>query len=219
MASTIFMGFSITALSTLHQKMGVQAALFEDRPSNEEVMNFCRKNQIPFHVIQTHEDMVEYISTLPPITNCFVAAFGTILKDSFLSKIKNVINIHPADVRVCRGRHAFPQSIANGDSIMMATAHLIDSEKIDAGPIVALACLPFEYHESYSHNDRIMQTLFGNVISMCCDFWKLHGRFPASPWNLSQSHYFQRMELSLFTKIVNSGNLLETLAQSKKELK
>lgn len=65
------------------------------------------------------------------------------------------VNLHPSLLPAFPGFGALEAVLATGAATLGATAHLVDSETIDAGPIIAQCCNPLNGSESLSSLRRL----------------------------------------------------------------
>lgn len=75
-------------------------------------------------------------SALPFYDIGFSASFGRIFKATDIRKFKYLFNLHPGPVSLARGRHPLPFAIKYNHDYIGVTFHQINSESIDAGPIL-----------------------------------------------------------------------------------
>ena len=152
----VFMGQSEVVLEELwNNGIPIDIVITEDKPSNSKVVEFCKKQNIPVYIIKNYKDIKKILHKYENLEYCFVASFGIILKSDVIKKFKKyIINFHAGDVFKCRGRHPLPVSILHNYPEMGITVHLIEDEKIDAGPILYRLLMPIDYEASYEFNEK-----------------------------------------------------------------
>ena len=139
----VFMGhFEVVLEELLRNEICIDIAIVEDKPANSKVIEVCKKEGIPIYVIKRYAELEIIFSNYEKIEYCFIASFGKILKKEIIKKCKYILNFHPGDVFRCRGRHPLPSAILHNYPEMGITVHLIEDERIDAGPILYRLLFP-----------------------------------------------------------------------------
>ena len=205
----VFMGHYDIVLEEILNHVNIDLAIVENKDSNREVVHLCERNGIPFRIIKNYGEMVSCMSEVPLINLCFVASFGIILKDDFIRRCNHIINFHPGDVAICRGRHPLPTAILNHHETMGITVHFIDSEAIDAGPIIAKMMIPIAYNESYKYNESRLLAALRYIARYVVEDYARNGRFTSYDWRATGSDYYPPLEKDILDKIVHSKCLRE----------
>jgi len=209
--TNIFMGHFSHVLIELLKKIKIDLVLVEDKQTNKKIIKICQKNKIKYLLVNHNKDISKATRNFKKINLCFVASFSLILKKNFINKCKHIINFHLGDVNICRGRHPLPTTILNGHKSMGITVHLIDSEKIDAGPILAKIILPIDYHKSYKINEKVLLQALEPLTCFLIDGYLKKGGFVSYQWCLKSSSYFKPLEKEVLSKIIEAPNLRKFL--------
>jgi len=172
---TVFMGHYLEALNELGRRFRVNIAIVEKKPSNKAVVAYCMDKRIPCVTIATYEDILKATEHLGKIDLTIVASFGTILKKSYIRRCRNIVNVHAGDTARYRGRHPLPCAIIDRAKTMGVTIHLIDSEKIDAGPVLAKVIMPIDYSISYAANEKHLRVMIGPLVGSVLERYKAAG--------------------------------------------
>jgi len=205
--ANIFMGHFGIVLDELLKHISIDTVLVENKPANEEVKRRCHKSNIRCFLVNNYEDILNIAKHIEYIELCIVASFGIILKQSFISKCRYIVNFHPGDVDVCRGKHPLPAAILNSHKTMGVTVHLINSEKIDFGPILAKYLVPIDYTRSYKYNENKLIEAMRPLTSMLMKDYLNYGRFIAYDWDNTNSTYYKPLDKKTLGKLMNSDSL------------
>lgn len=209
----VFMGQYDIVLEEILNHVKIDLVIVEDKNSNKKVISLCVKNGIPYQIIKGYVEITACLSYSVLIDLCFVASFGIILKNDFITKCNHIVNFHPGDIDVCRGRHPLPAAILNRHKSMGITVHLVDSEKIDAGPVIAKMLIPIEYDESYRSNEERLLEALRVVARYVVEDYAKNGKFASYEWDANISGYYDPLQKEILDKIINSKNLREIDSQ------
>jgi len=111
------------------------------------------------------------------------------------------------DINLCRGRHPLPVAILKGHKSMGATVHLINSEKIDAGPVLAKVLFPIDYRKSYRYNENKLIEVMRLMTGLLLEDYLKKGGFSSYAWDSKNSVYYKPLNSQILNTIVNSDNL------------
>lgn len=207
---TIYIGNYIEVLQTFHKKHGVTIAISEERNVDEKIIHFCEQENITLFLAASGNHLDEYLESITDsVELCIVASFGLLLKQSFLQKTEWTVNIHPGSLETCRGRHPLPFAIVKGLSFMTLTAHLIEDEKIDNGPVVAELSVPVDFEKSYSYNDKKLRSCLPFITEFIVSQYNSEKRILTGTIDLSRATYNKRLDSETLHQIMNAENLLK----------
>jgi len=151
---------------------------------------------------------------LPPRCDLVViASFATILKQGVIDRCKLILNFHGGLVQSCRGRHPLPSAILNQHKFMGITCHVIDSEKIDEGPVVGQILAPLDYQASFRVNDQRLAAMFPPLARAVLDEYSEAGRVVAEPVDLDPGGYFPPVEQLTMDQMFAARSLAEFVAK------
>jgi len=205
----VFMGhFEVVLEELICKGVRIDTVIVENKPINFKVINIARKHNIAFYIVDKYEEIEKIFSKYEKIDYCFVASFGIILKSKIIKKCNYIINFHPGDVFICRGRHPLPSAILYNYPEMGITVHLIDDERIDAGPILYRLLMPIDYNSSYKFNEMRLLKALKCLASLVADDIK-EKRIVVYKWDPSRSIYFKPLKKEVLQKIINSSRLME----------
>lgn len=202
----VFIGHYPQVLDAFHRLHPVNHIIIESgKSAAKEVIEYAEAKQIPLSPVANSPEIDDLFREMK-VDKAVVASFGLILRKATIQACRRIINFHPGDIELFRGRHPLPQTILNGWPEMAISAHLIDSESIDAGPILGRLLLPIDYNSSYSANcDRLLKSLpsFAHLI--------LKQAFNGSHCHRSfipkAGSYYPPVENSLLKKMMHSDTL------------
>lgn len=206
----IYIGNYIEVLKTFHNSLGVDLAVAEKRNADEEILRYCEKSEIKLFLAESSSHLNSFLNSLgEQMELCIVASFGLLLESNFLKKVNWTVNIHPGSLETCRGRHPLPFAINKGLPFMTVTAHLIENEKIDNGPVVATLSLPIDYEKSYAYNDHKLRANLPFFTELIVTQYKNEGRILTGNLDLSNAPYNKRLEGETLNEMTNAKNLLK----------
>lgn len=204
----VFIGHYSHVLDAFHRLSPVNHIIVEaGKPAADEVIQFAKTKQIRLSEVTSSGDIDDQIRG-EDIDTAVVASFGLILKQPSIQACRRIINFHPGDIELFRGRHPLPQTILNGWPEMAISAHLIDSESIDAGPILGRLLLPIDYSTNYSTNyARLLNALpsFANLILKEV----LNGSCSPRPFLPREGSYYPPIESSRLESLMQADTLQE----------
>jgi len=207
---TIYAGNYIEVLQSFHETLGVSIAISEKRNVDSAIVEYCSSNGITLFLAENSAHLDEYLDSLADnIKLCLVASFGLLLKNSFIQKTDWTVNIHPGDLKTCRGRHPLPFAILKGLPLMTLTAHLIEDEKIDNGPVLAELSIPIDYSKSYSSNDANLRSNLSFITNLILSQIKEKGELHTATIDLKNAPYNKRLDADTLNEVMNSENLLK----------
>ena len=207
---TIYAGNYIEVLKTFHEKMGVSLAISEKRNVDSAIVEYCSSNGITLFLAENSAHLDEYLESLPgDIKLCLVASFGLLLKNKFIQKTEWTVNIHPGDLKTCRGRHPLPFAITKGLPMMTLTAHLIEDEKIDNGPVLAELSIPIDYTKSYTINDSTLRSNLPYITKLILSQVIEKNELSVAVIDLKDAPYNKRLDSDTLNEVMNSENLLK----------
>ncbi len=204
----LYIGHYIEVLKSFHEKFCLDFVLVESEKCPIEIKDFCSKNRINIVEVKTGIEIDNWVKQLKqPIDVCIVASFGIILRTYFISRVPLIINIHPGNLQNCRGRHPLPAAIYQGLSDMTLTAHLIDSEEIDAGPVIAEFNAPIDYSKNYSENYKRLREMLPLVTEFILWQLKEYNAVISQKWDVTKSKYFGRLSKESLNAIINAESI------------
>ena len=203
---SIFIGHFFEALQAIHAHTDLAAVIGEKGEISESIKAFCMENNLPLTIVENSDELTFFFQKRPELhgRTLFSAGCGILFSQKVIDSCSLVVNFHPGDIFTCRGKHPLPFAILKKLPLMAMTAHVIDSEKIDAGPLIAQIFLPIDYTASYAANEKtLLDSLSGFVTSVIALL--VRGTFRAWDWyGVSPSPYNTRLDPAALARILSS---------------
>lgn len=205
--SNVFMGAYVDVLRVLNKKIGIVKALVENKESSSSVVEYCKGHGIEYEYVSTSRSIESALSGMN-VNIAVVASFGVILNQSFIDKCSSIYNFHPGDILRVRGRHPLPWTILKRMNLMSVSVHEIDSQEIDAGPLIFQYHVPIDYDKSYKENEnRLLSGIETSTEYLCSQIES--GDVPSWKWKPISGSYYQKMPSEKLDLIINSERLCE----------
>jgi len=205
----VFIGHFSDVLEVIIKYIPISLVLVENKPVNKNIIRICKKKNIKYAIIEDYKSLFNELSHIPKIELCFIASFGMILKKDLIRKCKYIINFHPGDIEKIRGRHPLPMAIIERQKLMSITVHLIDSEKIDTGPILAKVMVPIDYNSDYKTNEKHLLSFLKPLAGYVAKYYLKYQRFNSYDWNVKKSEYFNPLDKQKLNHILHAVHLKE----------
>jgi methionyl-tRNA formyltransferase len=207
--SSVFMGHFIGALKAVGRLTDLAAVIGEEGKTPTAVQDYCARRSLPLHYVTDSVELSTLFKKRKELRGrtFFSAGCGLLFPQAVIDVCVQVVNFHPGDLFTCRGKHPLPFAILKKLSQMCISAHCIDSEKIDAGPLIARFFMPIDYSTSYAANERILlSALPGFVASVIV---LLHAAdFKAWSWrNEVTALYNKKLEPDILARVLNSKHI------------
>jgi methionyl-tRNA formyltransferase len=182
---TLWLGFDILAAQTI---ASIAGALGVRRPALLSIRALARRHAA--QIVETHDvngsaclDIVRAHS--PDVT--IVVNFDQILRRPLIDVAPGgVVNVHPSLLPGFRGPCPVFHAMAAGRHDLGVTVHLIDSDQIDAGPVIAQASVAREPAVSVA---EATSTLFVRGVRLLMECLEKDLRSQAAPQERSESTY------------------------------
>jgi methionyl-tRNA formyltransferase len=204
----IFIGNYSQVLKVLIEITSVDLIVVEKSKNNSSaIRSIALHNNIQLVEVASSSDIDKALKN-KRVHLAVVASFGLILKQNTISACRCIVNFHPGDIERFRGRHPLPQTILNGFPEMAITAHLIDSEAIDAGPILGRLQLPINFTQNYDWNySRMLDSLslFAKIILSPI----VEGNINSREHSPNMNTYFAPLNKQTLKLVIEAPNLLK----------
>lgn len=205
----VFMGQYCGVLAAMHRQIGVNLVVCEKRNyQGSEIEEFVIDNHLQLLCVENRDELTELFSSknLKP-SIVIVASFGLLLEQSVIDSCREIINFHPGDIYTCRGRHPLPFAILRGDEYCSITVHKIDSEMIDAGPVVAQIRIPIDYARDYEFQSNRLLGYLSALTEDVCSQYKETGHVFALKWDVKSSQYCDSLDRDVLGRIMSVPSL------------
>ena len=157
--------------------------------------------------LASRAEFEDILAGIDEVNLCLVAGFSYILPQALIDRCCDVVNFHPGIIQHCRGPQPVAAAILRGHARFGVTAHRIDSEAIDAGPILAQRTLDIDYSRSYGANYTRVKALMAELAGELLPAYR-HTPWPVGePWLAEEAAYFPRAELEQITALAKAPTL------------
>lgn len=200
------MGSYLEVLKTANSLLKIDRVFVEDKESCKNVLSYCVKNNIEVVTLFKGQSIEKELFKGAELV--IVASFGRIIKKQIIDSVNFIVNFHPGIIQNVRGRHPLPLAILFGHSMMGMTVHLIDSEEIDAGPILSQYRLPINYRQNYAYNDNKLKSLLVPMTKHILTEFIETGTLTSATWRPTNKYYpplsIQQLKHIFKVKTLNS---------------
>lgn len=205
----LFIGHFHEVLEELFNKGFNVNALVEDKNSNKDVLNFCKRHNIAYHIVKSKKDMNDFTTKIyeKEFDYGIMASFGIILDNTFIKKFKKIINIHPGLLETQRGRHPLPTAILNKSEVMGITAHIVENNNIDYGEKVVEIIQPIYYQTDYFTNEMFLRSTLRCVTELIANYIINFDYIPSYSWEKKEALYNKPLDKNVLNKIFNLKKL------------
>lgn len=203
----VFLGTYWEVLDAARETVGIDLVVVEDKPTAARAAEHARRCGIPVAVLAQGARLSDIFPS--SVDLAVVGSFGRILRMPVIGRCKAVLNVHPGIVEVCRGRHTLPVNVLRGDPMMGITFHLIESEEIDAGPIVAQIRLPIDYDADFDANHARLRRALEPMARLVLAEYASRGVFPAWAWTPTPDSYHPPLPPETFRTVLEAGRLAD----------
>jgi len=207
--SSVFIGHFVEALQSVGRLTNLKAVIGEKGKTPPSVQSYCERHSLPLHYVANSTELTALFIEKEELCSrtFFSAGCGLLFAQSVIDACTRVVNFHPGDLFTCRGRHPLPFAILKKLPQMCISAHFIDSEKIDAGPLITRIFLPIDYDASYAANERaLLDALPGFTASAIALIQKKNFK----PWvwhDKVEAPYNRKLDSETLTCVLNSKHI------------
>ncbi len=204
----VFLGTFDGVLAAMCEHMDVaQVRSQHGKLRNARLLHKLQQQGVDWQELGARGDFDNWIAAQGPIKLCVVAGFSYILPQSLISNCATVINFHPGLLQQCRGPQPVAAAIEAGHQDFGVSVHRIDSEAIDAGPIIEQQVIPINYGTSYGAN---YQSIKAVMIAVGREVFSRFGdsEWPAgSAWDVCEEAYLPRLSSERLLALVKAPKL------------
>ncbi len=207
----VFAGTYDEVLTVAHTVLGIDRIVVEDKPASAAVIRYGTAHGIP--VTRIGDGASFPTSEIAGASLLLMASFGRLLRGSTIEAVDTILNFHPGIIQTCRGRHPLPCAVLRGDPLMGITCHQVDSEAIDAGPIVAQVQLAVDYDADYAANDARLRAALPGLANLVLSQYARHGRCHAAPWRPAPGSYLPALDRSTLQHVLSATRLRDLVRE------
>lgn len=165
--------------------------------------------------LQTSAEMVDRVLSWQNLDVLVVAGFAYRLPIEVIQRFKWVINMHPGDLFTNRGATPMATDILQKNPFLTVSIHLIDSERLDAGPLISLTRFPTRYDKNYLFNQSLADQHGGLLLIEVLNRLKAGQDVGAMPWVPKAGSYQPRVPADILNSMVNAPTLQDYLVNEK----
>ena len=158
----------------------------------------------------TIDDAAQYrelIAGLQGINLCVVAGFSRRIDQATIDRCERIINFHPGDLLCCRGPQPLESALLAGHTQLGVCAHLIDSETMDAGPIVARSLFDVRPERGYQWHHSELQQHIAEVATVVFSTIAGGEPLPTRDWDVEASQWFERPPADELKRLYSAPSL------------
>lgn len=207
----VFAGTYDEVLTVADAVLGIDRIVVEDKPASAAVIRYGSAHAIPVIKIGHGESFPDF--EIAGTSLLVMASFGRLLRRSTIEAIDTIVNFHPGIIQTCRGRHPLPCAILRGDPLMGITCHQVDSEAVDAGPIVAQVQLAIDYDADYAANDARLRAALPGLARLVFTQYAQLGRCVGACWRPAPGSYLSALDESTLKHVFTVKRLRELVPE------
>lgn len=160
----VFLGTFDGVLAAMNEHVDLaQEVSQHGKLRNARLQHQLEQQGVDWQDLDDRADFDNWIAVQGSIKLCVVAGFSYILPQSLISNCETVINFHPGLLQQCRGPQPVAAAIEAGHQDFGVSVHRIDSEAIDAGPIIEQRVIAINYATSYGANYQSIKAVMAAV--------------------------------------------------------
>lgn len=203
-----FFGSYDKVLQAMDAHLPVQIVVSPRRTlRNMRLEQRLRARGVQWYDVADREEFSALLTRLPELHYCVVAGFSWMIPQLQIERSRAVINFHPGDLLRCRGPQPLAAALYHQHPHLGACAHLIDSQALDCGPLLARDLLTVEPQRDYSwHHQQLMQLLATQAGRVCSEL--ASGVEPmGQAWAVEQSQWYPRLQPALLAQLYTAPTL------------
>jgi methionyl-tRNA formyltransferase len=206
----LFLGTFDGVLTVMQSQLSVDRVVSQrGRLRNLRLRSDLKSRGVAWDELASREEFDRWLSGIGEVELCVVAGFSFILPQAFIDRCRDVVNFHPGIIQQCRGPQPVAAAILRGHRRFGVTLHRIDSEAIDAGPILGQRLLDIDYARSYAENYTRIKAL---MSELAIEMLPLYTSLPwpaGEPWCADDAAYFPRASQEQVAALARAPTLAE----------
>jgi len=189
----LFLGTFDEVLTAMRSHLPVDRVVSQrGRLRNLRLRAELQAQGVPWDELVSREDFDDLLAGIGEVELCVVAGFSYILPQSLIDRCRDVVNFHPGIIQHCRGPQPVAAAILRGHARFGVTLHRIDSEAIDAGPILAQRSLDIDYSRGYAANYARIKRAMAALAEEMLPAYRETAWPSGEAWAVSDAAYFPR---------------------------
>ncbi|HIJ93676.1 MAG TPA: hypothetical protein HPP84_09935 [Rhodospirillaceae bacterium] len=201
----VFLGAYREVLEVAAATVGVDLVIVEDKETSADCVQFSEERGVRLKKLRRGEDLAE--SFPEKVDLAVIMGFTRLLKEPLIRRCGTVVNFHPGIVEVNRGRHGLLTAALKGHGMMGVTCHLIDSEEIDAGPIIAQVRLPIDYGRDFDANHARLRKTLKPLARLVLEEYRERGTVTALLWTPDADSYHPPLSPDELRRVLEAPSL------------
>lgn len=205
----VFMGHFVEVLRSVDRHTDLAAVIGEEGKTPASVRAYCVQRSLPLHHVTNSAELAALFVDREELCGrtFFSAGCGVLFPQTVIDTCARVVNFHPGDLFTCRGRHPLPFAILKKLPQMCISAHCIDSEKIDAGPLIARLFLSINYNVSYAANEGVLLSALTGFADSVIALLQREGFKPWSWQEELAAPYNKKLDPETLARVLNSKHI------------
>ncbi len=204
----VFFGSYHQLLEAMDQHLPVDIVLApKGRLRNMRLERRLRDRGVDWRELPDRETFLQCQQELGTLGYCGVGGFSWRISQSVVDASVAVINCHPGDLLICRGPQPLAAALVEQHKTLGACVHVIDSEAMDSGPLLARELIQVDPAKGYSwHQQQVMQLLAATAAQVFSQL--AAGQTVAeTPWAVEESHWYPRPAPELLKQLYMTPSL------------
>jgi methionyl-tRNA formyltransferase len=211
----VFFGSYDQLLEAMDQHIAVDIVLApKGRLRNMRLERRLRDRGVDWRELPDRETFLQCQQELGDLGYCGVGGFSWRISQSVIDASTLVINCHPGDLLVCRGPQPLAAALIEQHATLGACVHIIDSEAMDSGPLLARELMQVDPTKGYSwHKQQLMRLLADAAAQV---FSRLAAGQPVveTAWAVEESHWHPQPEPELLKRLYMTPSLADFYQRS-----
>jgi methionyl-tRNA formyltransferase len=176
---------------------------------NARLQHVLREQGVDWQELRQRAEFDNWIEAQGEINLCVVAGFSYILPQCFIDRCSTVINFHPGLLHQCRGPQPVAAAIDAAHQDFGVSIHRIDSEAIDAGPIIIQKSIAINYQVSYAANYRSIKTLMATLADQVFAGYRDDVWPSGTAWQVREDAYLPRLPKERLLDLIMAPSLVD----------
>lgn len=208
MVHNVFMGSLDRVLLAMSEHLPVHTVIApRGRLRNMRLEKTLRDGGSNWVEVENAQQYLEAVADLGEKSCCVVAGFSWRIRQEFIDSSRYVINFHPGDLLSCRGPQPLESALCDGHEIIGVSAHLIDSEEMDVGPILARELIDVNTGKGYHwHKQAVNELCFKLGNELFAEIARDELRQPEH-WDSAASHWYERPSQETLKRLYSAPSL------------
>jgi methionyl-tRNA formyltransferase len=189
----LFLGSVDRVLASMSERIPVAAVVApRGRLRNLRLQKKLVQEGTQWIEIASRADFLQAVAPFEEIGLVAVAGFSWRINADVIARSQQIVNFHPGDIFKCRGPQPLESSLINGFGNIGVTAHVIDSEEMDSGPVLHRNTAEINPDKGYSWHKHLSNDMLRAVADKVFDAVSGNQDLPPESWDVEQSTWYPR---------------------------